>query len=273
MTIAEEFTAWPAVSPPTSAEGSGFTFKWNMGWMHDTLDYMSKAPIFRRYHHQRDDLRCLVRLGEEFHPAAIPRRGGAPQGVADRQDAGRPRGSASPTCARCSAGCGRTPARSCSSWAASSPSGRNGTTTARLDWHLLESPNTPACSASSPTSATSTRHPGAVGGGRQQRGLPLDRRRQRRPERGELRANGRAAAIPAQPASPTSRPPCTRASASGCRALAHGARSSTPTPATTAAAASAHGRVETEPRSWHGFEQSALMTVPPLAVVWLAPEE
>jgi 1,4-alpha-glucan branching enzyme len=54
MTIAEESTAWPMVSRPTWLGGLGFGLKWNMGWMHDTLRYMSKDPIHRRYHH--DDL-------------------------------------------------------------------------------------------------------------------------------------------------------------------------------------------------------------------------
>jgi len=51
VTVAEESTAWPQVSRPTYAGGLGFTLKWNMGWMHDTLSYMTKDPVHRQFHH------------------------------------------------------------------------------------------------------------------------------------------------------------------------------------------------------------------------------
>lgn len=66
LTIAEESTSWPMVSRPTYLGGLGFSLKWNMGWMHDTLDYMSKDPIYRRFHHNEMTFGMLYAFHENF---------------------------------------------------------------------------------------------------------------------------------------------------------------------------------------------------------------
>lgn len=66
LTVAEESTAWPGVSRPTSHGGLGFGFKWNMGWMHDILAYMGQDPVHRKSHHNRLTFSMLYAYHENF---------------------------------------------------------------------------------------------------------------------------------------------------------------------------------------------------------------
>ncbi len=65
-TVAEESTAWPGVSRPTYLGGLGFGYKWNMGWMHDTLDYLAQDPVHRRWHHDRLTFGLIYAFTENF---------------------------------------------------------------------------------------------------------------------------------------------------------------------------------------------------------------
>src|SRR6185369_15537076 len=66
MMVAEESTAWPGITKPTSEGGLGFGFKWNMGWMHDTLVYVSKDPIHRQWHHNQMTFSTVYACSENY---------------------------------------------------------------------------------------------------------------------------------------------------------------------------------------------------------------
>ncbi|MDQ2668802.1 MAG: 1,4-alpha-glucan branching protein GlgB [Gemmatimonadota bacterium] len=66
VTVAEDSTAWPGVTQPIRDGGLGFTFKWNMGWMHDTLEYFEKDPIYRRFHQDLLTFAMIYEHSEHF---------------------------------------------------------------------------------------------------------------------------------------------------------------------------------------------------------------
>ena len=135
ITVAEESTAWPQVSRPTYSGGLGFTFKWNMGWMHDTLSYVSKDPVHRRFHHNLLTFGPIYVFTENFVCRCRTTR----WCTASARCSTRCRatiGSGSQTCVCCSCSSGRIRARNSCSWAANSGNRASGIITSRLSWHL-----------------------------------------------------------------------------------------------------------------------------------------
>ena len=82
QTIAEESTSWPMVSRPIHIGGLGFGYKWDMGWMNDTLRYFKHDPVYRKYHHNLLTFRGDVSVLGKLRPAAVARRGGSSEGIA-----------------------------------------------------------------------------------------------------------------------------------------------------------------------------------------------
>ena len=273
--IAEESTAWPGVSRPTYLGGLGFGFKWNMGWMHDTLDYFHHDPVYRRYHHGELTFGLLYAWSENFilplsHDEVVHGKGS----LLNKMPGDRWQQLAN--------------LRALYAWMWAHPGKqllfmggelgqeREWSHDRQLDWWILDQwadhrrlrSHGPGAQPGLPG------HAGPVGGRRRPGGLRVDRRQRRRPERAVVPAPARRGAAAGDAvACVANLTPVPR----------YGYRVGLPAPGPVAGAAQhrrrrvgrqrgrQRGAVEAEDVAWHGQPWSAAVTLPPLGVLWLAP--
>ncbi len=269
MTVAEESTAWPMVSRPTYLGGLGFGYKWNMGWMHDTLRYIAKEPVHRSYHHNQLTFGLLYAFTENFilpisHDEVVHGKGS----MLDKMPGDSWQKFAN------------LRAYYAFMWTMSGqeaavhgrrirPGRRVEPSTQSLDWHLLDDPL----------------HAGVHGAGaRPQRPLPRRNRRCTRPTASPRASAGSTATTPTTASSPISARRRTRrisssSSATSRPVVREGYRigvprrrrlrrnRSTPMPPVTPAAAGNVGRADAADFASHGCPHSLAHGLPPLGAL------
>ncbi len=269
MMIAEESTAWPGVSRPVYVGGLGFGFKWDMGWMHDTLDYFSKEPIHRRYHHRDLTFGFIYAWCENFilplsHDEVVYGK----RSLLDKMPGDRWQ-----KFANLRALFGYMWARSgkkmlfmggeFGQW-------REWNHDASLDWHLLdEADHRGVQTLVRDLNRHLSRRAGAMGSGSSTRGLSVDRCQQCRRERHRVHAHCAVDAAAGWFACATSR-----------RCVRTGYRVGVPVPGLYREILNTDsglyggsnqgnaGAVMAEQRPWHCFQYSLSLRLPPLATLW-----
>ena len=275
ISAAEESTAWPGVSRPTYLGGLGFGFKWNMGWMHDTLAYFEQDPIYRRYHHHELTFSLMYAFSENFvlplsHDEVVHGKGSLYSkmaGTDEWQKLANLRALYAYMWAH--------PGKKLLFMGSELAQQAEWSHERSLDWHLLERPQNAGVQSLVRDLNRLYRDEPALWELDSDPARLLVARAQRRRQQRASRSRARRAAASAWSCSwPTCAPCRASATASACPARPAGARRSTPTRRSTAAATSATSAACSPSRS-RGTSQpfSAELTLPPLAAVWLVPDE